>query len=82
MGDNYRVVQVVVLEEHEEAMARLQMVLAPHKVDDAGLFQIALSSIGNLIQRAEVIGCPHAKHALAHIGLGGFLPGEPSKSRH
>ena len=82
MSDNYREIRVGVLREHEKHLASLRISLAPHKVDDAGLFQIALSCIGELIHRATIVKCPHAKHALDHIGIGEFLRREKSKRVH
>ena len=66
-----REVTVTLLSEHEEDLGRLRMhkpsLLA--KVDDAGVLAIALSRMGALVHLATVAKCPHARHALEHIGL-------------
>ena len=66
-----REVTVTLVSEHEEALGQLRMhkpsLLA--KLDDAGVLAIALDRMGALIHRATVVQCPHARHALEHIGL-------------
>ena len=66
-----REVTVTLVSEHEEDLARLRM----HKpsllanLDDADVLAIVLSRMGALIHQATVVQCPHARHALEHIGL-------------
>ena len=61
-----REVTVTLVSEHEEDLARLRM----HKpsllanLDDADVLAIVLR-----IHQATVVQCPHARHALEHIGL-------------
>jgi hypothetical protein len=74
-----REVTVTLLPEHEEDLTRLRM----HKpslfkeVNDTGVLAMALDILAHLIHRATVNQCPHARHALEHIGLppeGGTWP--------
>ena len=74
-----REVTVTLVSEHEEALARLRMhkpsLLA--KGDDAGVLAMAVDMLAHLVHRATVNECPHARHALEHIGLppdGGTWP--------
>ena len=74
-----REVTVTLVAEHEEDLARLR-IHTPSlfaKVDDAGVLATALDRLACLVHRATVNECPHARHALEHIGLppdGGTWP--------
>ena len=74
-----REVAVTLVAEHEDDLARLRM-HSPSlfgKVDDAGVLAMALDRLACLVERATVNECPHARHALEHIGLrpeGGAWP--------
>ena len=67
--DNWRIVEVPVTEEVEQNLDVVRKLMSPHKVEDAGLFQIAATTIERLVGRAVIRNCPHAKHALEHIGF-------------
>ena len=69
MSDGRRIVEVSVTEEVEQNLEVVRRLMSPRQVGDAGLFQIAAASIQRLVQRAMGANCPHAKHALEHIGF-------------
>ena len=78
-----REVTVTLLPEHEDHLARLR-IHKPSlyaKVEDAGVLAMALDALAHLVHRATVNECPHARHALEHLGLppdGGTWPGAES----
>ena len=64
-----RKVEVSVVRDGERALEALRELMSPGKVTDDVLYTIAAVSMYRLIHRATVSDCPHAKHALEHIGF-------------